>query len=131
VKSNGLLNTVYVVSALIGVFLVVSGTTLVFFKPVADVIFGVSGSASMVLDPLSSEMGIRQLALGLIIFLLAVFREKNALGITMTIGWLVPLLDFVEFSHTIGVVSALRHGIPVPIVLGAGILLLTVKKKES
>jgi hypothetical protein len=130
VKSNGLLNTVYLISALVGLFLVVSGIALVFFKPVADLIFGTTGTASMVSDALSSEMGIRQLALGLVIFVFAVLREKKALGITMAIGWLVPLLDFVEFSRTLGVVSALRHGIPALIVLLVGSFLLIAKRKE-
>ncbi len=84
----------------------------------------------MVSAPLSSEMGIRQLVLGLIIVVFSVLRERKALGITMVIGWLVPLLDFVEFSRTLGVISALRHGIPALVVLAVGIFLLTVKKKE-
>lgn len=103
-----------------GIFLIVSGTMLLFAQESASTLYDMPLQDS----PIVLGMGIRQLAIGLMIVILAVLRETRALGFIMIIGSIVPLSDFFIFSSTIGWVSALRHAGPVPIIFGLGIYLL-------
>jgi len=89
---------------LVGLFLLMSGVLVLFVRPAAEALFDLHGGNSISGNPLASAVGIRQLAIGSMIILLA----------------LVPLADFLSFSGQIGVVSALRHGGTVPLVAGLG-----------
>lgn len=103
-----------------GVFLVVSGSMLLLASKSAEVLFDLQN-----LDgTLALAMGIRQLAMGSIIVMLALTRQVKALGLVMVIGAIVPMSDFFIFSPIIGWESALRHLAAVPIILGLGFYLL-------
>ena len=110
-----------------GVFLVVSGALLLFAHAAADVVFGLQGENALQNSPLVAAMGIRQLAIGCMIVLLALLRQSKALGLVMLVGAIVPLTDFVVFAPMIGWVSSLRHAAPVPVILGLGIYLLSAQ----
>jgi hypothetical protein len=110
-----------------GTFLIVSGALLLFAHEAADVVFGMQGENALQNSPLVSAMGIRQLAIGCMIVLLALSRQSKALGLVMLVGAIVPLADFVMFAPTIGWVSSLRHAAPVPVILGLGIYLLSAQ----
>ena len=130
-KSSFGLRAAYVISLLVGVFLVVSGVLLLFFRPIADALFDLHGDHSLTANSLATEVGVRQLVIGLIIAVLSMLKERKALGMVMVIGWLVPLADFIDYAPVIGVVSALRHGATVPVVLIAGVILLMRKSREE
>lgn len=103
-----------------GIFLVVSGSMLLLTAEAAKVIFDLEDLDST----LALAMGIRQLAMGTIIVMLALTRQVKALGLVMVIGAIVPMSDFFIFSPVIGWESALRHAAAVPIILGLGFYLL-------
>lgn len=106
-----------------GVFLIVSGLMILFSPNGAGILFDIT-DIEQLQTPFALAMGIRQLAIGLMITILALSAEVKALGIVMLIGSIVPLTDFIVFSSSIGYVSALRHAAPVPIILGLGVYLL-------
>lgn len=112
-----------------GVFLIVSGLLILFLPNAAGTLFGIS-NIEQLKTPMALAMGTRQLAIGLMIAILALSNKVKALGIIMVIGAIVPLTDFFVFSVSIGWISALRHAAPVPLIAGLGIYLL-VKKTES
>ncbi|WP_018343193.1 DUF4267 domain-containing protein [Cytophaga aurantiaca] len=103
-----------------GIFLIVSGSMLLLTAEAAQVIFDLQDLDST----LALAMGIRQLAMGVIIVMLALTRQLKALGLVMIIGAIVPITDFFIFSPIIGWVSALRHALAVPVILGLGFYLL-------
>jgi hypothetical protein len=111
--------------------LTVSGLLLLFFRPGADWLFDLGGAHSLTSNSLAAEVGVRQTVIGLVIAVLAVLRERRALGVVMVLGWLVPLADFLDFAPVVGVVSALRHGATVPVVLVTGIALLRMPSRGS
>ncbi len=123
-KNRWLVTTCIVLSVLVGLFLAVSGGMLLWARHAADILFDMNAKDSFEYSPLVTQMGIRQLCIGLMIVSLAASRQIRALGIVMVIGSLVPLLDFVSFAPTIGVISAMRHGAMVPIVLALGLILI-------
>ena len=103
-----------------GIFLIVSGSMLLLSSEAAKVIFDLQDLDSS----LGLAMGIRQLAMGSIIVMLAMTRQLKALGLVMVIGAIVPMSDFFIFSPIIGWESSLRHVAAVPIILGLGFYLL-------
>lgn len=103
-----------------GIFLVVSGSMLLLSSKSAEVLFDLDDLDST----LALAMGIRQLAMGTIIIMLALTRQVRALGLVMVIGAIVPMSDFFIFSPVIGWASALRHALAVPVILGLGFYLL-------
>ena len=103
-----------------GIFLIVSGSMLLLTSKNAEVLFDLDELDST----LALAMGIRQLAMGTIIVMLALTRQVKALGLVMVIGAIVPMSDFFIFSPVIGWVSALRHAAAVPVILGLGFYLL-------
>jgi len=58
-------------------------------------------------------MGIRQFAIGSMITIVVFSNQNKVLGIIMLIGTIVPMIDFLEFSSSIGWLSSLRHAGPV------------------
>ncbi len=103
-----------------GVFLIVSGSMLLLNMQAAELLFDMQDLDT----PLALALGIRQLAMGSIIVMLALTRQLKALGLVMVIGSIVPISDFFIFSPVIGWASALRHAASVPIILGLGFYLL-------
>jgi len=103
-----------------GAFLVVSGAMLLLTLQTAQVVFDLKDLD----NPLALGLGIRQLAIGAIIVMLALSRQVKSLGLVMVIGAIIPMSDFFIFSPVIGWVSALRHLAPVPLILGLGFYLL-------
>ena len=120
-----------ILSILVGLFLVISGVLLIWCQQAADILFDMHGINTFENDPLTMAMGIRQLCIGLMIVSLAFLRQTKALGIIMVIGAFVPLVDFISFIPKIGLISAMRHGGTIPVVLGVGIFLLTRKVMDK
>lgn len=115
-------NTVRLICLFPGLFLIISGALLLFFPEAAKTLYGMP-DAQVFRQPVAHAMGIRQLALGLIICALALAKETRALGIVMMLGALVPLADFQIFRPVIGNFSALRHLATVPLIFGLGFYL--------
>lgn len=113
-----------------GLFLIVSGLLILFSPNTAGVIFDLK-EIDQFKEPLALAMGIRQLAIGLMITFLALSSQARALGLVMLIGALVPLTDFLVFYPVIGWVSALRHAIPVLLIAGLGIYLLRQTRRGN
>jgi len=118
-------------SVLIGLFLIVSGGLLIWGQQAPAILFDMRGGATFESDPLTTAMGIRQFCIGLMIVSLASLRQTKALGVIMIIGALVPLADFISFIPRIGVLSAMRHGGIVPVVLAVGLFFLTRKSTDT
>ncbi len=113
-----------------GVFLVVSGLLILLLPNSAGVLFDIKDIDTLK-EPMALAMGIRQLAIGSMITLLALSNQLKALGLIMLIGALVPLTDFIVFSASIGWVSSLRHAAPVPLIFGLGFYLMyQIRKSE-
>ena len=112
-----------------GLFLIVSGTLQLFFPHAGSVLFDLPNVEALK-DPMALAMGIRQLAIGLMITTLVWSHQQKALGYIMVIGAVVPFTDFLVFSPVIGTVSALRHAVPVPMILGLGLYLLYQLRKQ-
>lgn len=106
-----------------GVFLIVSGLMILLLPNSAGALFDIEDIEKLK-EPVALAMGIRQIAIGLMIAVLVLTNQIKALGFIMLIGGLVPLFDFLVFSPSIGWMSSLRHGATVPLILGLGIYLL-------
>ena len=113
-----------------GVFLIVSGLMLLFLPAAASKLFDLQNVETLK-EPMALAMEIRQLAIGLMISALALSNQTKALAYIMLIGAIVPLTDFLVFSPSIGMVSALRHAAPVPLIFGLGAYLLYLLKKRN
>ena len=125
-RSRG--NITLTLCIIVGLFLFASGIFALFIQSAADVVFDLHGDNSISGNTLAGAFGIRQLAIGSMIIVFALLRQFKGLGIVMLVGAIVPLADFLLFSAQIGVVSALRHGMMVPAILGIGVYLLVSKK---
>ena len=112
-----------------GIFLVVSGTALLLFPNAAAAIFDVP-APQLLENPAFLAMGIRQVAIGLMIVVLAGANQIKALGLIMLIGAIVPLSDYFIFAPSIGQISALRHAGPVPVIFGLGLYLLLASRRQ-
>lgn len=123
-KNRRLVTISIALSFLVGLFLVVSGGMILWAHHAADILFDVNAKNSFEHSPLVVQMGIRQLCIGLMIVSLSVSKHIKALGLVMIIGSLVPLADFASFSTIIGVASAMRHGVMVPVVFTLGLILI-------
>ncbi len=106
-----------------GIFLIASGLMVLCFPSFASTLFDIK-DINVFKEPMAKAMGIRQLAIGLMIIILVLTNQIKALGLIMLIGALVPFSDFLIFSSSIGWVSSLRHAGPVPLIFGLGIYLL-------
>ena len=112
-----------------GLFLIVSGLILLFLPVAASKLFDLH-DIQILKEPMALAMGIRQLAIGLMITTLVFSNQVKALSYIMLIGAIVPLTDFLVFSPSIGIVSALRHAAPVPMIFGLGFYLLLQLRKS-
>ncbi len=122
---------ILVISYLPGLFLVISGLLLIFAPTTADALFGHKGMSSIDDNSLAASLGVRQLAIGLMIVILAIFRQVKALGLIMIVGSIVPLVDFIAFYPIAGLLSTMRHVVVFPIVLVFGIYLLILEKANK
>ncbi len=113
-----------------GVFLIVSGLLLLLFPVAAGELFDID-NIEILRQPMALAMGVRQFAIGLMITALVFTNQLRALAYIMLIGAIVPLTDFFLFSQSTGVVSALRHAAPVPVILGLGSYLLYSLKRSN
>lgn len=112
-----------------GIFLIVSGLMLLFIPGAAVKLFDLP-NIELLKQPIALSMGIRQLAIGLMITILVFTHQVKALSYIMLIGAIVPFTDFFVFIPSIGIVSALRHAAPVPVILGLGFYLLFLQKEH-
>ncbi|MET4084224.1 uncharacterized protein YjeT (DUF2065 family) [Pedobacter sp. UYP30] len=123
------INTAKYLCLLPGFFLIISGLLILLAPDAAGKVFDITDSDKLK-EPFALAMGIRQVAIGLMIVALALSNQIKALAIIMLIGAIVPATDFFFFRPTIGAFSALRHVAPVPLIAGLGIyLLLKIKNR--
>ena len=113
-----------------GVFLIISGLLVLFASNGAAALFDMNDIETFK-TPFAFAMGIRQIAIGLIITVLAYSEQIKALGIVMLIGSIVPISDFIIFGNAIGWVSSLRHAASVPMILSLGFYILNQLKKSE
>ena len=113
------------------IFLIVSGILLLFMPVQAKALFDLP-TIDVLKGPIALSLGIRQLVIGLLITIFSLTNQVKALAYVLVIGALVPLIDFIVFIPTIGVVSALRHLGSVPFILGLGFyLVIQFRKKDE
>ncbi len=113
-----------------GLFLIISGILILLLPNLASVLFDIN-DIDKLQEPISLAMGIRQLAIGLMITVLALTNQIKALAYIMLIGAIVPIADFFIFSSLIGWSSALRHAAPLPMIIGLGIYLRNKIRQTS
>ncbi|MCB9271942.1 MAG: DUF4267 domain-containing protein [Lewinellaceae bacterium] len=128
-KMNRNLNITRHLCLLPGIFLIVSGILLLFFPDLSQALFDFPGK-TISKEPIAHALGVRQLAIGLMIVALSVSRQTKALGFVMVIGAIVPMADFLIFQPVIGTVSAMRHFAPVPFIFGLGVYLLAKSRNK-
>jgi hypothetical protein len=111
-----------ILSGLFGVLLSAIGGWMIASPFTAEQVFGIDPShmADIALMP---AIGARQLALGLIVLLLALRQKAGALGTVLLIGSLVPIADFVIAGKAFGYAAAIRHLVTLPFFVGLGAVL--------
>lgn len=120
-------------AALFGLFLCLTGIVFVISPAGAVAAFGIDPSHMADL-PLAPAVGVRQFALGLIVFALALRRQSGACGTVLLIVSLVPVADFMIAGKAFGYTSALHHLVTVPMSLVLGVVLaqsLTTKAEKA
>jgi hypothetical protein len=85
--------------------------------------FGIDPShmADLALAP---GLGVRELAIGLIMVALAFARQARALGTVLLIGSIIPVGDFAIAGKAFGYAAAIRHLITLPFSLILGLVLV-------
>jgi hypothetical protein len=120
-------------AALFGLFLCLTGLVFIISPAGAVAAFGIDPSHMADL-PLAPAVGVRQIALGLAVFLLALRRQSSSCGSVLLIASLVPLADFMIAGQAFGYTSAVHHLVTVPMSLVLGLILaqpLAAAKKEG
>ncbi len=112
-----------ILSALYGLFLSAVGAAFILSPRSAVQIFGIDPThlADIALSPIA---GARELALGLVIVVLAIAREQRAAGLALVVSMVVPVMDFVLASRLIGPEVAWRHLVVAAVALMLGLLVL-------
>ena len=120
-------------AALFGLFLCLTGSVFIMSPAGAVAAFGIDPSHMADL-PLAPAVGVRQLALGLIVVILTLRRKSVACGTVLLIMSLVPIADFIIAGKAFGYTSAVHHLVTVPMSLVLGLVLaqpLSAKNKEG
>ncbi len=112
-----------ILAGLLGVFLSLVGVWFITSPFNAVQMFGVDPShlADIALAP---GLGIRDVALGLIILGFALARKPGATGTALLITSIVPIGDFVIAGKAVGYAAAIRHLITLPFLLILGLILV-------
>jgi hypothetical protein len=110
-------------AGLLGVFLCLIGAALIWAPANAVQAFGIDPShlADIALAP---GLGVRDIALGLLILGFAVARNGAAAGAALLITAIVPIGDFVIAGKAVGYAAAIRHLIAVPFLIVPGLMLV-------
>jgi hypothetical protein len=110
-------------AGLLGLFLCLIGAALIWAPFNAVQAFGIDPShlADIALAP---GLGVRDIALGLLIFGFAVARKSTAAGAALLITAIVPIGDFVIAGKAVGYAAAFRHLVAVPVLLILGLILV-------
>lgn len=112
-----------ILAGLLGLFISLTGVALIASPFSAVQAFGIDPSHMADLG-LAPGMGVRQLAIGLMILSLAAMRKARALGAVLLIASFVPVGDFAIAGKALGYAAAVRHLITLPFSLGLGLLLV-------
>ncbi len=112
-----------ILAGLFGIFVSLVGVALIVSPAGAVQAFGIDPShlADLALAP---GLGLRQLAIGLTVVVLAMAREARSLGALLLIGSIVPVGDFAIAGKAFGYAAAVRHLITLPFSLGLGLVLV-------
>ncbi|MBT3070073.1 DUF4267 domain-containing protein [Rhodomicrobium sp. Az07] len=113
-----------VLAALLGAFLCLIGAAMIWAPGNAVQAFGIDPSHMAADNALMPALGVRDIALGLIVFGLAVARQSRATGAVLLALSLVPVGDFLIAAKSLGATAAVRHLIALPFTLGLGLILL-------
>jgi Domain of unknown function (DUF4267) len=112
-----------ILAGLFGLLVSLIGLALIASPFSAVQAFGIDPSHMADLE-IAPGMGVRQLAIGLTIVVLAAMRKARALGTVLLIGSIVPIGDFAIAGNTLGYAAAVRHLIPLPFSLILGLVLV-------
>ncbi|MBJ7535110.1 DUF4267 domain-containing protein [Rhodomicrobium vannielii ATCC 17100] len=112
-----------ILAALLGAFFCLVGVAMIWAPGNAVQAFGVDPSHMAADIGLMPALGVRDIALGLIVFGLAVARQARATGAVLLALSLVPLGDFVVAAKSLGATAAVRHLIALPVTLILGLVL--------
>ena len=112
-----------ILAGLLGAFLCLVGVWFITSPFNAVQTFGVDPShlADIALSP---GLGLRDLALGLIIVAFALARKPGATGTALLITSIVPIGDYVIAGKAVGYAAAVRHLIALPFLLILGLVLV-------
>jgi hypothetical protein len=112
-----------ILAGLLGVFVSLVGVALILSPAGAVAAFGIDPSHMADLE-LAPGLGMRQLAIGLMIVTLALMRKARALGAVLLAGSLIPIGDFAIAGKAFGYAAAIRHLITLPFSLILGLVLV-------
>jgi hypothetical protein len=112
-----------ILAGLLGAFVSVVGLALIVSPFNAVQAFGIDPSHMADLE-LAPGLGLRQLAIGLMILTLALMRKARALGAVLLIGSIIPIGDFAIAGKAFGYSAAVRHLITLPFSLILGLVLV-------
>jgi hypothetical protein len=112
-----------ILAGFLGAFICLTGAWFIASPFHAVQAFGIDPShlADIALAP---GLGVRNLALGLIILVFAMARNTRALGTVLLLGSIVPLGDFAIAGKAVGYAVAARHLITLPFSLVLGLVLV-------
>lgn len=103
-----------------GAALVACGVLFLLVPPAGLWLFGLPDGDERLL----ALVGVRQVAFGLTMLLLAALRESRALAILLLAGMVVPVVDGIVVWLSTSPVAALRHLGAIPVQLAVGLTLL-------
>ncbi len=111
------------ICGIVRLFLSAMGAWMITSPFIAVQTFGVDPS-HMADIGLAPAIGARQLALGLIVVLLALRRKAGALGTVLLVGSIVPVADFLIAAKALSYGGAIRHLITLPFYAVLGVALV-------
>jgi hypothetical protein len=112
-----------ILAGLLGVFVSLAGVALIVSPFNAVQAFGIDPSHMADLE-LAPGLGMRQLAIGIMIVTLAIMRKAGALGAVLLAGSIIPIGDFAIAGKAFGYAAAVRHLITLPFSLILGFMLV-------
>ncbi len=112
-----------ILAGLLGLFISLVGVALIVSPFNAVQAFGIDPSHMADLE-LAPGMGVRELAIGLMVIALAAMRKARALGAVLLIGSIVPVGDFAIAGKAFGYAASVRHLITLPFSLILGLVLV-------
>jgi hypothetical protein len=117
--SSSVTRYVLVASGFLGGFLAVSGSLFLIAPRTGLALFGLTAGD----EELLPAVGVRQLAFGLVILLLALLREVRALSVVLLVGAAVPSVDGLVVWRAVGSGASMRHLAAVPVCAALGLAL--------